>query len=146
MRLDRLPALKDRVALFGALSGLTRRDTDDLIRFRWSVAGGKDFPFTDTALETIFRITKGSPRKLCRLCDNALVAAFLKGINSADESIIREVAKDTRLQEQQGEDKKNEEEAENGTANQEQTPERGGEKEASQPLPEILAYEGEYKQ
>jgi general secretion pathway protein A len=106
-RLDRVPALKDRVALFGALSGLTRRDTDDVIRFRWNIAGGKDFPFTEEALEAIFRITKGSPRKLCRLCDNALVAAFLKGTKSADEAIIRDVAKDIRLHEQQ-EDQKTE--------------------------------------
>jgi general secretion pathway protein A len=100
-RLDRVPALKDRVALFGALSGLTRRDTDDLIRFRWSVAGGRELPFTDTALESIFRLTKGSPRKLCKLCDNALVAIFLKGAYTADESVIADVARDIRLQEEQ---------------------------------------------
>jgi general secretion pathway protein A len=98
-RLDRVQALKDRVALFGALSGLTRRDTDDLIWFRWSIAGGKDLPFTDAALETIYRITKGSPRKLCKLCDNALIAIFLKGEYTADESVIVDVAQDVRLQE-----------------------------------------------
>jgi general secretion pathway protein A len=131
VRLDRVPALKDRVALYGALSGLTRRDTDDLIRFRWSVAGGRDLPFTDAALETIFRMTKGSPRKLCKLCDNALVAAFLKGLSVADEPTILEVAKDIRLQE-------------------EQPPEREGEEQAlphaehaPQPMPPMPSFEGE---
>jgi general secretion pathway protein A len=137
--LERIPALKDRVALFGALSGLTRRDTDDLIRFRWNIAGGKDFPFTEEALEAIFRITKGRPRKLCRLCDNALVAAYLKGTKSADEAIIREVAKDIRLHEQE-EEQKTESGGPEGLA-----VERGGE---DGPLPPqaMPAYEGELTQ
>jgi hypothetical protein len=45
-------------------------------------------------------MTKGSPRKLCELCDNALIAAYLKGLSVADESIIREAAQDIRLQEE----------------------------------------------
>jgi general secretion pathway protein A len=101
VRLDRVPALKDRVALFGPLSRLTRPDTDDLIRFRWSMAGGNEIPFTDAALETIYRITKGSPRKVCKLCDNVLVATFLKGKYKADESVVLDVARDIRLQEEQ---------------------------------------------
>jgi general secretion pathway protein A len=140
-RLERVPALKDRVALFGALSGLTRRDTDDLIRFRWSIVGGKDFPFTDDALEAIFRIAKGSPRKLCRLCDNALVAAFLRGMNSADESVIRDVAKDIRLQEQQEEDKKNDTDGLEAIVVGE-----GEWKEVSLPIQEMPEYESEFKQ
>jgi general secretion pathway protein A len=101
VRLDRVPALKDRVALFGPLSRLTRRDTDDLIRFRWNIAGGNEIPFTDAALETIYRITKGSPRKVCKLCDNVLVATFLKGEYRADESVVQDVARDIRLKEEQ---------------------------------------------
>src|SRR5713101_368017 len=55
MRLDNSPALKDRVTIFGALTSLTRQDTDDLIRFRYTVAGGSELPFTDEALAGIFR-------------------------------------------------------------------------------------------
>ena len=146
-RLDRVQALKDRVALFGALSGLTRRDTDDLIRFRWSVAGGKELPFTDTALETIFRITKGSPRKLCKLCDNTLVAIFLKGAYTADESVIVAVARDIRLQEEQEHDiesvehnTENESEGEESPASEERN-EEGVEQHVLQP--EILTAEGD---
>jgi general secretion pathway protein A len=140
-RLDRVPALKDRVALFGALSGLTRRDTDDLIRFRWSVAGGKDLPFTDAALETIYRIAKGSPRKLCKLCDNVLVAISLKGEYTADESVVMDVARDIRLQEEEQQndltslDKREENETHET---------KGEEEHASYLQSEIPAYEGEH--
>jgi hypothetical protein len=146
-RLDRVPALKDRVALFGALSGLTRRDTDDLIRFRWSIAGGKELPFTDAALETIYRITKGSPRKLC---DNVLIAIALKGESSADESIVVGIARDIRLQEEQQKDSEsfdNQDEAHNETegemspAHEEPIPE-GEEHQAPQPE-EMLTFEGD---
>jgi general secretion pathway protein A len=149
-RLDRVPALKDRVALFGALSGLTRRDTDDLIRFRWSIAGGKEIPFTDAALETLYRITKGSPRKLCKLCDNMLIAIALKGESSADESIVVGIARDIRLQEEQQKDSEsfdNQDEAHNETegemspAYEEAAPE-GEEYQAPQPE-EMLPFEGD---
>lgn len=96
-RIERVPALKSRVSLFGALSGLTRRDTDDLIRFRWTLAGGKQLPFTDGALDTIYRLTKGNPRNLCKLCDNALLLASLRGMRSIDETLITEAAKDLHL-------------------------------------------------
>ena len=43
-KLDRQPELKDRVTIFGALTSLTRKDVDELISFRWQVAGGKRHP------------------------------------------------------------------------------------------------------
>src|SRR5918999_635554 len=146
-RLDRVPALKDRVALFGPLSRLTRRDTDDLIRFRWNIAGGREFPFTDAALETIYRITKGSPRKVCKLCDNVMIALFLKGANTADESAIVDVARDIRLQEEQQQDLESSTvpeatydtgEGENGPGREEGGEDREGE-EQQMPQPEVLA-------
>jgi general secretion pathway protein A len=152
-RLDRVPALKDRVALFGPLSRLTRSDTDDLIKFRWNLAGGRDLPFTDAALETIYRITMGSPRKVCKLCDNVLIAIFLRGVSSADESVVVEVAQDIRLQEQMEGEKKdpdtlehqgdtlNKAEGENGMVGEEHIAE-GEEHQAPQPE-EMLAYEGD---
>jgi general secretion pathway protein A len=146
-RLDRVPALKDRVALFGPLSRLTRRDTDDLIRFRWNIAGGRELPFTDAALETIYRITKGSPRKVCKLCDNVMIALFLKGANTADESAIVDVARDIRLQEEQQQDLESSTvpeatydtgEGENGPGREEGGEDREGE-EQQMPQPEVLA-------
>jgi general secretion pathway protein A len=152
-RLDRVPALKDRVALFGALSGLTRRDTDDLIRFRWSISGGKELPFTDTALETIYRITKGSPRKLCKLCDNVLIAIALKGESSADESIVVGIARDIRLQEEQQKDSEsfdNQDDGHNETKEEmnpvHEDPTREGENHHTPHSEEMVAYGGDNMQ
>ena len=99
------------------------------------------------ALETIFRITKGSPRKLCKLCDNALVAIFLKGAYTADESVIVAVARDIRLQEEQEHEiesldhhEESETEGEGNRASEKRN-EEGVEQHA--PLPEVSTFEGD---
>lgn len=48
-KLDQQPALKDRVALFGALTSLTIEDAKNIIRFRFQVARDKEPPFSDGA-------------------------------------------------------------------------------------------------
>src|SRR3989344_3856204 len=45
-KIDRLPELKDRITIFGALSSLTKDDMGAIIDFRWKLAGGNDHPFT----------------------------------------------------------------------------------------------------
>jgi general secretion pathway protein A len=98
-KIDRMPELKDRVTIFGALSSLTKEDTDALIAFRWQVAGGGAMPFTPEALTAIFTYTKGSPRKICKLCDNALIRAFSAERQQVDRDIIDTVAAEIRLNE-----------------------------------------------
>jgi general secretion pathway protein A len=66
LKLDQTPALKDRVSMFGALTSLTRQDTENLIEFRFQVAGGKNHPFSEKALDAIFKHSHGLPRRICR--------------------------------------------------------------------------------
>lgn len=98
-KIDRMPELKDRITIFGALSSLTKEDIDAIIEFRWKVAGGNDHPFTQDATTTIYRYSKGSPRKLCKLCDNALIRALSSELKSIDQHIIEEIAQEIRLTE-----------------------------------------------
>lgn len=98
-KIDRMPELKDRITIFGALSSLTKEDIDAIIEFRWKVAGGNDHPFTPEATTTIYRYSKGSPRKLCKLCDNALIRALSSELKSIDQHIIEEIAQEIRLKE-----------------------------------------------
>ena len=96
-KVDRMPEFKDRVTIFGALSSLTQADAEAMVAFRWSVAGGEGYPFTPEALEAIFRYSKGLPRKICKLCDNALVRACSAGLKGIGKSIIEQVAEEIRL-------------------------------------------------
>ncbi len=99
LRLDRSPALKDRVTIFGALTSLSRQDSDDLIAFRYRVAGGNTLPFGQDALAAIFKYSQGLPRRICRICDNALIRAFSHNLQTVDESMIRSIAEEIRLNE-----------------------------------------------
>jgi general secretion pathway protein A len=92
LRLDRSPALKDRVTIFGALTSLSRQDSDDLITFRYRVAGG-------STLAAIFKYSQGLPRRICRICDNALIRAFSNNLQTVDEAMITSIAEEIRLNE-----------------------------------------------
>jgi general secretion pathway protein A len=98
-RLDRAPALKDRVTIFGALTSLSRQDSDDLIAFRYRVAGGSTLPFGQDALASIFKYSQGLPRRICRICDNALIRAFSHNLQTVDEAMITNIAEEIRLAE-----------------------------------------------
>ncbi len=96
-KIDRQPELKDRITIFGALTPLTYEDAVSLIDFRWKVAGGVNHPFEDDALEAIFKFSKGLPRKISKLCDNALIRALSNELKPVNKELIEQVAQEVRL-------------------------------------------------
>ncbi len=96
-RLDKSPALKDRVASFGALTSLRRDDVEALISFRWKVAGGDSHPFTAEAVDRIFLYSQGLPRRICKLCDSALIRAYANDLRSVGADIVEIAAEELRL-------------------------------------------------
>ncbi len=96
-KLDGRPELKSRVTIFGALSSLSRDDTEKMIRFRFQVAGGTQLPFTDAALDRIFRYSRGLPRMICTLCNTALTKAFTRKLRRVDEGMIEGAAEELRM-------------------------------------------------
>ena len=97
-KLDRQPELKDRVTIFGALTSLTRSDVEELIEFRWKVAGGKRKPpFTRDSMDAIFTYSKGLPRRICKLCDNALIRMASAQTKRADSKLIIKIAREIRV-------------------------------------------------
>jgi len=99
-KIDRQPELKDRITLFGALTNLTFEDASALIDFRWKVAGGSNHPFDNGALETIFKYSKGLPRKISKIADNALIRAMSSEERSINKEIVEQVANEVRLTEE----------------------------------------------
>jgi general secretion pathway protein A len=71
-KLDRLTSLKNRMNL-ARLKPFDLAQTKQMMQFRWTVAGGKVFPFDDEAVREIFRITQGVPRSIVKLANEALI-------------------------------------------------------------------------
>ena len=99
-RLDLKPNLKSRVALYGVLSPLGPEDTHSMLDFRYQVAGGKELPFSKDATESIFKYSKGLPREVVKLADNALIKAMARDKKLVDKALIDETAKELRLGEE----------------------------------------------
>jgi general secretion pathway protein A len=76
-KIERFPEMKSRMYP-AALSPFNRDDTEELIAFRWMVAGGKEHPFSTDGIDQIFRISLGLPREIVKLCDLALLETYGK--------------------------------------------------------------------
>jgi general secretion pathway protein A len=98
-----LRQLKQRIAVRFELKPLLLMQVDQYIRFRWSKAGGSDkLPFEESALQTIAHASKGIPRVINCLCDNALLAAFAAGAAIVEDGDVRQVIADLDLGEPLG--------------------------------------------
>ena len=76
----RLKQLKQRISIRHHILPLDRHDTSEYIRHRLSVAGyaGGSPLFTSEAEEAIFAYSKGLPRTVNNLCDNALLVGYIR--------------------------------------------------------------------
>jgi type II secretory pathway predicted ATPase ExeA len=59
------------------LREMTRAEMAEMLRWRFIQAGGKVFPFEETALDYLFHLTSGHPRNSCGLAQLALEVAAL---------------------------------------------------------------------
>jgi general secretion pathway protein A len=89
--------LVNRTAMSSSLDALSRAETAAMLRHRWLIAGGKDFPFADEAVAEMYTYSQGIPRTQVILADNALLAAFLKGESLVGPELIRQVVADRGL-------------------------------------------------
>jgi general secretion pathway protein A len=75
---EELRAFKQRISLRLSVEPLSPTEVVQYIAHRWATAGGKlPAPFDSEALERIAQESRGIPRVINTLCDNALMAAFL---------------------------------------------------------------------
>ena len=89
--------LKQRVALKIRLKEFSAKDTRDYIKHRLSVAGSTREIFSEEAVREIFACTKGTPRLINTVCDNALLEGYLSKAEAIDSSIIKTVGVDLGL-------------------------------------------------
>ena len=95
--LRRAHNLENRVVMSSTLENLSLADTQQMLRFRWQVAGGGELPFADDSVQAIYEATQGVPRTEVILADNALLAAALRRADVIGPDIIWQVVRDRGL-------------------------------------------------
>ena len=93
-RIKRFPSLKSRL-ISASLTEMTRQDMERMIVFRWHAAAGskeRQPPFDTEAYDLIYKITKGNPRMVCKLCNNALLHGLAKKQSEISADMIQMAA------------------------------------------------------
>jgi general secretion pathway protein A len=86
-KLERLPSLKSRLNV-AKLKPFDLEQTKQMMQFRWNVAGGEEFPFTEEAIGELFRITQGNPRAIVKLANEALIKTATGGQKNVTKPYI----------------------------------------------------------
>jgi general secretion pathway protein A len=94
-----LRQLKQRVALRCHLDPLSANETQEYMRRRLQIAGavGAVDIFSGPAIEAVFRHSRGIPRLVNTVCENALLVGYAKHAATITSEIIDGVARDLRL-------------------------------------------------
>ena len=90
--IDRHPGVEERLAVKCLLRPLDLDETISYVNHRLNEAGADSPIFDESALETIFAITRGNPRQVNRLCDLALLIGFAEERKSIDAKAIEAVS------------------------------------------------------
>ncbi len=96
LRLD--PPLAQRVALKYRLEPLSPEATEAYVRHRLRLAGAPRVPFTAAALGRIHAHSRGTPRLINTLCDNALFEGFVTRARDVDDKFVDRIARDLGLE------------------------------------------------
>ncbi len=98
-RLDhvRLLPLRHRIGIKYELTPFSQKDTAQYILFRLQNAGGVGQLFTKKALDRIYEVTKGNPRMINIICDNALLNGYSADLHTIDKPIINECVKELEI-------------------------------------------------
>jgi type II secretory pathway predicted ATPase ExeA len=94
-----LRQLKQRIALRCHLDPLSLNETREYTRRRLQIAGatGVIQIFSGPAIEAVFSHSRGIPRVINTICENALLAGYAKHAATITSEIIDDVARDLRL-------------------------------------------------
>jgi general secretion pathway protein A len=88
---------KQRIAGRMTISPLPAEAVGPYIQHRWTIAGGKDAPFSAEAVASIGQATHGIPRLINVTCDNALIDAFADDSAMVESRHVLRVCQDLHL-------------------------------------------------
>jgi type II secretory pathway predicted ATPase ExeA len=89
---ERMTAFEDRLAVKCLLRQLTLDETISYVSHRLMAAGAKREIFTQDALMALHQLTGGSPRRINRICDLALLIGFAEELRNLSASHIEAVS------------------------------------------------------
>jgi type II secretory pathway predicted ATPase ExeA len=90
--------LKQRIAIRLRIDPLQSSEVKQYMNARWIRAGGRTLlPFTADAISLIARASKGIPRVINSICDNALTNAFGANMKTVDAPQILDVVNDLQI-------------------------------------------------
>jgi len=94
-----LRQLKQRIAMRCHLEPLSLDETRGYIERRLQIAGASAAGtlFSEAAIESIFRHSKGFPRTINTICENALLSGYARRLRTIPAEIVEEIAVDLRL-------------------------------------------------
>ena len=88
---EQLMPLNQRIMVRHHLEDLSKEEMVQYVLFRLNRAGAKNCDlFTESALDLIYQATKGNPRQINILCDNALLSACANDAIIVGDKLIRE--------------------------------------------------------
>ena len=99
LRKSNLRQLRQRIELWHEILPLSAKETQEYVRERLMIAGHETGEvFTSPALKAIYDHSRGIPRLVNVLCDNALLSAFSKHSTRVSGHIVRSSAGDLGMQ------------------------------------------------
>ncbi len=96
LKLD--PPLAQRVSLKYRLEPLSPEATEAYVRHRLRLAGAPRVPFTSAALARIHAHSRGTPRLINTICDNALFEGFVARARDVDDKFVDRIARDLGIE------------------------------------------------
>jgi type II secretory pathway predicted ATPase ExeA len=95
-----LRQLKQRIALRSNLAALDEEETEGYIQRRMELSGADGRAssiFPSDTVHAVYRRSKGIPRLINTICENALINAYARRASSVSPETIEEVASELRL-------------------------------------------------
>ena len=91
-RVAGLKQLAQRIPITCTLGHFNDEETKNYIQTRITIAGREDNPFSDDALNVIYRNSGGIPRRINTLCDVSLTLGYAKKVAKIDTSLVLEAS------------------------------------------------------
>lgn len=95
-----LRQLKQRIALRAQLSPLSAEESREYIEHRVRIATAveeRNELFTGEAMASIYRYSRGVPRLINTICENALILGYARQLSRITPEVIEDVAREFRL-------------------------------------------------
>jgi general secretion pathway protein A len=96
-KIDKVPQLKQRVNVRFHLDPLTEEETEAYIKHRLKVAGCRKEIFTEESLDKLYAISKGLPRVINNIAQNALFVGATEDLKKISSEVIESVAADLEI-------------------------------------------------